>query len=83
MCARDPLLVAGTLFLVFGGDAAAQQQPVPAQHSPDCTCRVDGRSVEIGTTACLRTPHGRRIAECGMVLNNTSWVVTDRPCPET
>ena len=31
---------------------------------------------------CLRTAAGARVALCGMVLNNTSWQVTERSCPE-
>ena len=83
MCARDPLLVAGSLVLMFGAEALAQEAAIPRQHAPDCTCRVEGRSVAVGATACLRTAEGPRLAECGMVLNNTSWRVTAKTCPES
>lgn len=43
----------------------------------ECYCRVDGRAYLIGESACIRG----RIATCGMYLNNTSWDVTDSPCP--
>lgn len=43
----------------------------------ECYCRVDGRAYFIGESACIRG----RIATCGMYLNNTSWDVTDSPCP--
>jgi hypothetical protein len=59
----------------------------PAQyqvHDPaTCFCRAQGKTFAVGETACLRTGEGPRIAECGMVLNNTSWQFTARPCPES
>jgi hypothetical protein len=70
------LLLAGPAL----ADTAAAAQ---AEHGPDCTCRIEGRSVAVGATACLRTADGPRVAECGMVLNNTSWQITRRPCPES
>jgi len=82
MSLRHSLLVAGAL-LAGLGEAAAQQTATPVQHAPDCTCRVGGRSVAVGATACLRTAEGPRVAECAMVLNNTSWQFTARPCPES
>ena len=48
----------------------------------DCVCRAAGRTFEVGETACLQTPEGPRLAECGMVLNNTSWRLTESPCLE-
>jgi len=71
--------------LLLGSTALAETPPGAAQpeHGPDCTCRVEGRSVAVGATACLRTADGPRLAECGMVLNNTSWQITRRPCPES
>ena len=71
--------------LLLGSPALAETPPGAAQpeHAPDCTCRVEGRSVAVGATACLRTSDGPRLAECGMVLNNTSWKNTSRPCPES
>ena len=71
--------------LLLAGPALAQAPPSgpQAEHGPDCTCRIEGRSVAVGATACLRTTEGPRLAECGMVLNNTSWHITRRPCPES
>ena len=71
--------------LLIAGPTLAQTPPTgpQAQHGPDCTCRVEGRSVAVGATACLRTADGPKLAECGMVLNNTSWQITRRPCPES
>lgn len=82
MSLRCPLAVAGALLALAGG-AAAQQAPAPVQHAPDCTCRVEGRSIAVGATACLRTAEGPRVAECAMVLNNTSWRITTKTCPES
>ncbi len=52
-------------------------------HTPDCRCRAAGVSVQVGQSACIATPAGARLATCGMVLNNTSWEFTDRPCPDS
>jgi hypothetical protein len=53
-------------------------------HDPaNCFCRAQGKTFAVGETACLRTGEGPRVAECGMVLNNTSWQFTARPCPES
>ena len=46
----------------------------------ECTCRSQGRDYELGTSVCLQTPKGARMATCGMVLNNTSWQFSDTPC---
>ena len=58
-------------------------QTAQAAHAPDCTCRAQGRNFAVGESACLRTATGPRLALCGMVLNNTSWQLTERPCPES
>jgi hypothetical protein len=83
MSVRYRLAITGALLLLLGGEASAQQTPLPPQHGPDCTCRVEGRSIAVGATACLRTAEGPRVAECAMVLNNTSWRITTRTCPES
>jgi hypothetical protein len=46
----------------------------------DCTCRAQGRSLEQGQTVCMATPKGFRVATCGMVLNNSSWSVSETSC---
>ncbi|TMJ06179.1 MAG: hypothetical protein E6G97_00495 [Alphaproteobacteria bacterium] len=51
-----------------------------ASLAAECTCRSQGRDYELGTSVCLQTPKGARIATCGMVLNNTSWQFSDTPC---
>jgi len=51
-----------------------------AHAEPNCTCRARGRSFELGQSACLQTPKGPRIAVCAMVLNNTSWQLSETPC---
>lgn len=47
----------------------------------DCICRYDGGTVEVGLTACIRTPNGERLARCDMVINNPSWTFLEAPCP--
>jgi hypothetical protein len=83
MSVRYRLAIGGALLLLLGSEASAQQTPSSPQHGPDCTCRVEGRSIAVGATACLRTAEGPRIAECAMVLNNTSWHITTTTCPES
>jgi hypothetical protein len=67
--------------------AAAHDRPpithTQAHNPAECYCRAQGRMFAVGETACLRTGEGARLAECGMVLNNTSWRFTERPCPES
>jgi hypothetical protein len=46
----------------------------------DCTCRAFGRDVPLGRSVCLTTPGGPRLAVCVMVLNNTSWRISDTLC---
>jgi hypothetical protein len=48
----------------------------------NCYCRTStGKHVILGDTACLKTNSGMREARCGMVLNNTAWKFTGKPCP--
>jgi len=65
-----PRLFASVLLLIVTATPAAA----------DCTCRAQGREFELGQSMCLSTPKGARIATCGMVLNNTSWLFTETPC---
>ena len=58
-------------------------QAVQAHDPLNCYCRAQGKTFAVGETACLRTGEGPRLAECGMVLNNTSWQFTGRTCPES
>jgi hypothetical protein len=50
---------------------------------PDCYCRMEGRIFAEGETACLTTPDGSKLAECGMAINVMSWIVTNQSCPVT
>ena len=64
-----------------GGDAAfAQQAAIPTGPSTNCTCRYQGNKYHLGETVCLRSPQGLRMAQCDMVLNNTSWNFTGTEC---
>jgi hypothetical protein len=47
----------------------------------DCTCRYQGQDFHLGEVICLSTSSGPRIAQCEMALNNTSWTITEGPCP--
>ena len=50
---------------------------------PLCFCWSDGRKIAEGAAACIRTTQGRRIAQCGRVINMMSWEVSETPCPES
>jgi hypothetical protein len=49
----------------------------------ECTCRAQGRDHTVGTTICLSTGNGSRLATCGMMLNNTTWEMSQTPCGVT
>ncbi|MEE4013809.1 hypothetical protein V1T76_17200 [Roseibium sp. FZY0029] len=61
--------------LGFGASAMAQDV--------SCTCRYKGEKYGIGESICLKSPTGLRMATCEMVLNNTSWQISNAPCPLT
>ena len=64
--------------------AAALEPPRLAQApEPLCFCWSEGRKIAEGTAACIRTTQGRRIAQCGRVINMMSWQITETPCPES
>ena len=54
---------------------------VSIEAAPDCTCRFQGRDIQLGQSVCIDTASGPRMARCVNVLNNTSWEVTERTCP--
>ena len=62
---------------------AAQPALLQRVQSAECSCRAQGRVFAVGEKACLRSADGPRLAQCGMVLNNTSWRFTAETCPET
>jgi hypothetical protein len=90
---RRPLSIVSAIVAGFAMPALADGSPrdnvtetgiqVQLRGSPYCVCRAPGRTFDVGQTACLPTPNGPRLAECSIVINNTSWRFTDRPCPET
>ena len=49
---------------------------------PECTCRLFGENVPLGTSACLRTPQGPRLAVCSVEQNVTSWRPSVNLCNE-
>ena len=66
--------------VMFAMFAAVGAFDFAAHAEPNCTCRARGRNFELGQSACLQTPKGPRIAVCAMVLNNTSWQLSETPC---
>ena len=61
--------------------AASPWLALGAQH-PECTCRVKGANVALGSQICMATASGQRMAECVMEQNVTSWRATGQLCPE-
>jgi len=55
----------------------ADQVAEGAARTIPCTCRFDGADYDIGERACIRG----KAATCSRVLNNTSWSISDAPCP--
>ncbi|MEX0953747.1 MAG: hypothetical protein WDZ83_00885 [Rhizobiaceae bacterium] len=47
----------------------------------DCQCVAAGKKYQLGEVACLSLPEGKRLARCGMVLNNSSWTKIEDACP--
>ncbi|MHA1569008.1 MAG: hypothetical protein ACTSXZ_06025 [Alphaproteobacteria bacterium] len=45
-----------------------------------CLCRYAGTTYEQAECACLPTPAGPRLACCGKVLNNSSWMFIGDAC---
>lgn len=71
-------LFSGLIFgLILGSGSAAWAQDVT------CTCRYQGEKYGVGESICLKSPSGLRMATCEMVLNNTSWQISNAPCPLT
>ena len=53
--------------------------PVSAHAAP--TCLANGKSFNVGDTACLTVAEDSHFARCEMVLNNTSWTKVKDECP--
>jgi hypothetical protein len=67
-----------------GEPAIAIEPPRMAQApEPLCFCWNEGRKIAEGAASCIRTTQGRRLAQCGRVINMMSWQVTEAPCPES
>lgn len=54
---------------------------VASAQSISCTCRYQGEDYGLGESICLKSPGGMKMATCSMVLNNTSWKLSNAPCP--
>lgn len=78
------VIVSFPAYLHAGEPAIAFDPPRQAQApEPLCFCWNDGRKIAEGAAACIRTTQGRRLAQCGRVINMMSWQVTETPCPES
>ena len=75
MAPRCPSAGLGVALILLAGTCAAFGDDT-------CYCRTStGAHVALGKTACLKTNGGMQEARCGMVLNNTAWKFTGKPCP--
>ena len=68
-------LIILSLVATVATPAAADGGGVAGTPYIDCKCRANGRTYRLGERACVYTPGGPRIAQCGMVQNVTSWRV--------
>ena len=54
----------------------------PASAGESCNCVANGKRIELGQLACIRTASGGQfLARCERVLNNTSWKRIQNSCP--
>lgn len=67
------LLLSLALLAPSPAGAAGPAQAQAVNPHLNCTCRANGRSYAVGERVCLSTPSGRRVAECRMQQNVTSW----------
>jgi hypothetical protein len=75
MASRCPSAGLGVALILLAGTGTAFGDD-------NCYCRTStGKHVALGETACLKTNSGMQEARCGMVLNNTAWKFTGKPCP--
>ena len=61
------------------GFALAFAAPAPVLAAP--ACLANGKSFNVGETACLTVAGESHLARCDMVLNNTSWTKVKDECP--
>lgn len=61
------------------GLALALAAPTPSLASQ--ACLANGKSFNVGETACLTLEGESHLARCDMVLNNTSWTRIKDECP--
>ncbi len=60
-----------------GGRAGAECAAI--EPNVNCTGRFRGRNFGIGEATCIRG----NLATCATFLNNTSWAISNAPCPMT
>ena len=50
---------------------------IPAANAgPTCKCRFNGKFFAVGERTCIRG----RVATCSLVLNNSSWTISNQAC---
>lgn len=83
-------LLAFAVLLLVTEAAAAGEVAIPVDGprlaqapEPLCFCWNNGRKIAEGSSSCIRTSLGQRVASCERVTNIMSWKVTETPCPES
>lgn len=54
---------------------------VPSSAAAECSCRLDGDRVPLGTQACMTIGGRRSLYRCAMSQNVTSWERVADHCP--
>lgn len=65
------VVISGLVFQGLTGAIAA----------PNCACRGNGQSYQVGKCACLSLGGKFKQACCKMVLNNPAWIMNGDECP--
>lgn len=79
------LVLSSPVTTAHAGEPAIALEPPRLAQAPEplCFCWNEGRKIAEGAASCIRTTQGRRMAQCGRVINMMSWQVTETPCPES
>ena len=54
--------------------------PMPGWHAYQVRVPRERAAYQLGERVCLKTPSGRRVAECRMSQNVTSWAIQSESC---
>lgn len=86
------LLGCGTILLAMlpGNAQETSADPLKSRivfkaqaNATECSCRVRGQNLPVGSEICLDTPKGASLFKCQMDQNVTSWRPLASPCPQS